>query len=72
MGDQESYTVSFVSYWKQKPSSQKSVQKIQKFDETTFTHNAPNGFFCWLGHLKMSFYYPSSHRGQGDSILLVL
>ena len=42
MGDQESYTVSFVSYWKYKPSSQKSVQKIQKFDETTFTHNAPN------------------------------
>ena len=42
MGDQESYTVSFVSYWTQKPSSQKSVQKIQKFDETTFTHNAPN------------------------------
>ena len=18
-------------------------------------------FFCWLGHRKMSFYYPSSH-----------
>ena len=23
------------------------------------------GFFCWLGHLKMSFYYPSSHKGRG-------
>ena len=21
-------------------------------------------FFCWLGHLNMSFYYPSSHRGR--------
>ena len=19
-------------------------------------------FFCWLGHLKMSFYYPTSHK----------
>ena len=21
-------------------------------------------FCCWLGHLKMSFYYPSSHKGR--------
>ena len=28
-------------------------------------------FLCWLGHLKMSFYYLTSHRGQGGSILLV-
>ena len=27
------------------------------------TYNRPT-FFCWLGHLKMSFYYPSSHRGR--------
>ena len=20
--------------------------------------------FCWLGHLKVSFYCPTSHRGQ--------
>ena len=19
-------------------------------------------FFCWLGHLKVSFYYPTSHK----------
>ena len=24
-------------------------------------------FFCWLGHLKMSFYCPTSHRGQYTS-----
>ena len=28
-------------------------------------------FFCWLGHLKMSFYYPTSHMRQGGSILLI-
>ena len=28
-------------------------------------------FFCWLGHLKMSFYYPTSHMRARGSILLV-
>ena len=28
--------------------------------------------FCWLGHLKMSFYYPTSHRGQGVVYLLYI
>ena len=28
-------------------------------------------FFCWLSHLKMSLYYPTSHKGQWGSILLV-
>ena len=27
--------------------------------------------FCWLGHLKMSFYYPTSHMRARGSILLV-
>ena len=28
--------------------------------------NLPNQIFCWLGHLKMSFYYPTSHnRARG-------
>ena len=26
---------------------------------------------CWLGHLKMSFFYPTSHWWAGGSIRLV-
>ena len=30
-------------------------------------------FFCWPGHLKMSFYYPTSHeQGKGVEYLLLV
>ena len=40
---------------------------------TDFYQTGGKWFFCWLGHLKMSFYYPSSHRGQqGGGVIYFL
>ena len=44
------------------------IKLIKKYLKFGFKKNI---VFCWLGHLKMPFYYPTSHRRARGSILLV-
>ena len=47
--------------------SRRYIVRVDSFDNKYLAKS----FFCWPGHLKMSFYYPSSHKGRGGSILIV-
>ena len=49
-----------------KVSKKQVFKRVNQFYQSVHS----NGFFCWLGHLNMSFYCLISHEGQGGSILL--
>ena len=48
----------------------KSTNRIQPHPTSDFLGKVGlNLFFCWLGHFKVSFYYPHPINRAGDSIL---
>ena len=36
---------------------------------TNYTNGEINCFFCWLSHLKMSFYYLTSHKERREVVV---